>query len=33
MTMNDNKIDLFRPHNGNNTNTKVILKQRMQLHV
>ena len=24
---NDNKIDLFRHHNGNNTNIKVIFKQ------
>ena len=27
MTMNDNEIDLFRHHNGNNINTKVIFKQ------
>ena len=29
MTMNDsdNEIDLFRHHNGNNTNIKVIFKQ------
>ena len=24
---NDNEIDLFRHHNGNNTNIKVIFKQ------
>ena len=27
MTINDNEIALFRHHNGNNTNIKVIFKQ------
>ena len=28
---NDNEIDLFRHHNGNNTNIKVIFKQMTML--
>ena len=29
---NNNEIDLFRHHNGNNTNIKVIFKQMTMLH-
>ena len=32
MLDNDSEIDLFRHHNGNNTNIKVIFKQLTMLH-
>ena len=32
MNDNDIEIDLFRHHNGNNTNIKVIFKEMTMLH-